>query len=95
MNLFDNALQHDADSVHVSVTDNSDKISLVVGDNGKGISQGNKDKIFETFFTTKRADGGTGLGLGIVQSLLTTHNGDIRVLECDNGAKFEIKFLKF
>ncbi len=94
VNLFDNALQHGADSVHVSVTNNSDKTSLVVSDNGKGISSGNKDKIFETFFTTKRADGGTGLGLGIVQSLLKTHNANIRVLDSDNGAKFEIEFLK-
>lgn len=94
VNLFDNALQHGADTVHVIVTDNGDNISLMVSDNGKGISQGNKDKIFETFFTTKRADGGTGLGLGIVQSLLKTHNADIRVLDSDNGAKFEIDFLK-
>lgn len=93
VNLFDNALQHDADTVHVLMTDNNDKTSLVVSDNGKGISQGNKDKIFDTFFTTKRADGGTGLGLGIVQSLLKTHNGDINVMDCDHGAKFEIHFL--
>ena len=94
VNLLDNALQHGADEVQFVAEEDHQKISLIISDNGTGISKGNIDKIFETFFTTNRSDGGTGLGLGIVQSLLKTHNGNIQALASDNGAKFQIYFLK-
>ena len=94
VNLLDNALQHGADEVQVLTEEDTDKISVIMSDNGMGISQGNKDKIFDTFFTTKREDGGTGLGLGIVQSLIKTHNGSIDVLDCTDGAQFKIQFQK-
>ena len=93
VNLLDNALQHGANEVQIVAEVGFDNITMIISDNGTGISQGNKEKIFETFFTTKRAEGGTGIGLGIVQSLLKTHNGNIKALDCEKGAKFEIQFL--
>jgi len=95
VNLLDNALQHGAGEVQVLAEEDENKVSLIISDNGTGISQGNKEKIFETFFTTKRADGGTGLGLGIVQSLIITHNGKIETLNTGSGAKFKILFFKY
>ncbi len=92
VNLLDNALQHGADEVKILTEENHNHISLLISDNGKGISKGNTDKIFETFFTTKRAEGGTGLGLGIVRSLLKAHNGIIQTLPSKEGATFEIQF---
>ncbi|MDG1707416.1 MAG: HAMP domain-containing sensor histidine kinase, partial [Emcibacteraceae bacterium] len=59
-------------------------ITLYITDNGDGISDANKDKVFSSFFTTKREDGGTGLGLDIVSSLLLAHNG---VIELQNNKK--------
>lgn len=90
-NLFDNAIQHGADNIHITSEADGNHITLVLADDGKGISTANKAKIFTPFFTTKRDVGGTGLGLGIIHSLLRAHDGEIRVLESEKGAQFEIK----
>jgi len=67
-------------------------VDIVVHDDGPGISEGNVDKIFESFFTTNRSEGGTGLGLSIVRSLMRAHGGDIELLESEQGAKFRLRF---
>jgi two-component system nitrogen regulation sensor histidine kinase NtrY len=60
-----------------------------IADNGPGISPSDKNRIFEPYFTTKR--GGTGLGLAIVSSVISEHQGEIRVFDNQpNGAKFVI-----
>lgn len=62
---------------------------LEIADNGPGISPSDKNRIFEPYFTTKR--GGTGLGLAIVSSVISEHQGEIRVFDNQpNGAKFVI-----
>ena len=45
-----------------------------------GISPSNQDRVFDAFFTTKREQGGTGMGLGIVRAMLRAHGGSIRLL---------------
>lgn len=50
----------------------------------------NRDRIFDVFFTTRRESGGTGMGLGIVRSLLRAHGGSIRLAPSDAGTAFEI-----
>ncbi len=90
-NLVDNAFRHGADKVGISVSTAADKVRIVVSDNGVGISAGNADKVFQLFFTTKREEGGTGMGLAIVQSMLRAHKGEIRLLpNSSGGAVFEI-----
>jgi two-component system nitrogen regulation sensor histidine kinase NtrY len=62
---------------------------LEICDNGPGISPADKNRIFEPYFTTKR--GGTGLGLAIVSSVISEHQGEIRVFDNQpHGAKFVI-----
>ncbi len=62
---------------------------LEISDNGPGISPADKNRIFEPYFTTKR--GGTGLGLAIVSSVVSEHQGEIRVFDNQpHGAKFVI-----
>ncbi len=57
-----------------------DRLRLSVADDGIGVSPSNMDRIFEPFFTTRRREGGTGLGLHIVQNLvLLTLEGQIKV----------------
>lgn len=89
-NLFDNALQNGATKIAIKNRSHYGFVILTISDNGDGISASNKDKIFESFFTTKRENGGTGLGLGIVKSLLGAHNGAIFLKDYDQGACFEI-----
>lgn len=77
--------------VHVSLSFDrrARRAALEVADNGPGISPADKNRIFEPYFTTKR--GGTGLGLAIVSSVISEHQGEIRVFDNHpTGAKFVI-----
>lgn len=93
-NLCDNALQNSATKIQINYGVKNGETKLKFDDNGNGISQANKEKVFTPFFTTRRANGGTGMGLGIVSSILLAHGATIRL--CDqkntNGACFEITF---
>ena len=74
------------------VSDGDGGISLTVQNNGEVISEHNRDRIFDAFFTTRRNEGGTGMGLAIVQSMLRTIGASIRLLPSEAGAVFEIRF---
>lgn len=69
--------------------DAGDTIQISVSDNGPGVPDEEKEKIFEPFFTS-RADG-TGLGLAIVRQIIEEHGGDIDVgSSSSGGAKFTV-----
>ncbi|MDO9554310.1 sensor histidine kinase [Rhodonellum sp.] len=55
------------------------KIRISVSDNGSGIPEAIKTKIFQPFFTTKPTGQGTGLGLSLSYDIVMAHGGDIRV----------------
>jgi two-component system cell cycle sensor histidine kinase/response regulator CckA len=70
-----------------------DSVALMVSDDGMGIPEGNRDKIFEAFFTTKPAGQGTGLGLATVNALVRCHGATITVTSrVGVGTTFEIVF---
>lgn len=65
-------------------------VRVEVSDNGKGISPEHKARLFEPYFSTKKQ--GTGLGLAIVNTIITDHNGFIRVQDNQpRGTKFIIE----
>ncbi len=65
-------------------------VTLTVADSGCGISPEDKARLFEPYFSTKKS--GTGLGLVIVSTIVSDHNGYIRVKNNDpKGAKFIIE----
>ena len=65
-------------------------VTIEVADNGIGIKDLDKVRIFEPYFTTK--SGGTGLGLAIVTSVVADHQGEIRVYDnSPRGAKFVVE----
>jgi two-component system, NtrC family, sensor kinase len=67
------------------------KLILSVRDNGMGIPEKIKEKIFQPFFTTKPSGQGTGLGLSLSYDIIKAHGGDLKVLAVDgDGAGFEI-----
>jgi len=78
-NLVKNAIQAVPDvedpRILVSVASEDDYVKIAVADNGIGISDEVKDKIFEPKFTTKSS--GMGLGLGMVKNIVETYRGDI------------------
>lgn len=76
-NLVENAENHAATEVTIEVTVADERVHINIHDNGEGISPENADKIFDLFFTTRREQSGTGMGLGIVQAMLNAHLGEI------------------
>ena len=70
----------------------SDRVMLIVEDNGPGIPLDLKDKVFAPYFTTKHTKGGTGLGLAIVHRIVSDHGGRISVADAPGGgARFAIE----
>lgn len=79
-NLVKNAIQAvpevDAPRILVTVTSEDDRVKISVADNGVGIADEFKDKIFEPKFTTKSS--GMGLGLGMVKNIVENYKGSIQ-----------------
>ncbi|RLK07477.1 sensor histidine kinase [Ruegeria conchae] len=86
--LLDNARRHGAG--RVALTAEAER--LIIQDDGPGISDWNRDHIFNPFFTTARERGGTGMGLTIVANLMNAHGGHIALIPSDRGTQFEIRF---
>jgi two-component system nitrogen regulation sensor histidine kinase NtrY len=93
INLLDNAM--DAVSgdgeikIDLSVEQDQQAVKIEVSDTGKGIPSEYKSRVFEPYFSTKKH--GTGLGLAIVSTIISDHNGSIRVEDVKpRGTKFVI-----
>ena len=65
---------------------------MTVGDDGEGVSPNNRTQIFDSFFTTRRDSGGTGMGLAIVRAMLDAHGGAVRLMNSDQRTSFELTF---
>lgn len=78
-NLIDNAQQHGGQAVVVRAWRVEGSAFISVRDDGPGISVANQARIFDRFFTTARASGGSGLGLSIVKALIEAHHGDVEM----------------
>jgi signal transduction histidine kinase len=91
INLIRNSIQAKADIINVQLTIQNDFASVVVSDNGKGISPEYQNKIFESNFTTKEK--GLGLGLKLIRRFLENTNGEIKLVSSTKaGTEFRIKF---
>ncbi|MEQ8221223.1 MAG: response regulator [Candidatus Eremiobacterota bacterium] len=68
-------------------------IKLSVSDTGYGIDSSIKERIFEPYFTTKRAGDGTGLGLSVVSGIIQAYRGEIKVFSHPGeGSVFHVYF---
>ncbi|MGC6421585.1 MAG: sensor histidine kinase [Flavobacteriaceae bacterium] len=93
-NLVQNGIQSvEADTtpkIKIRINSKKEKVTVTVRDNGQGIAEENKAKIFEPKFTTKSK--GMGLGLGIVRNIISSHNGSISYQSKENkGTVFTVK----
>ncbi len=94
INLLENAVaaSNNQGRVEIETTYNPELqiITFSVSDQGCGISAEDKERLFEPYFSTKKS--GTGLGLAIVSTIISDHNGYIRVRNnLPQGAKFTIE----
>ncbi len=97
-NLVKNGIQaipEDSENpkIKVRVFSESNTVNITVEDNGSGISEDNKTKIFEPKFTTKTS--GMGLGLAMVKNIVETYNGSITFTsQLGKGTIFTVAFPK-
>ena len=96
-NLINNSIQAIPDNrnpmIKVRVYSTKKNVIIIIEDNGSGISEENKSKIFEPSFTTKSS--GMGLGLSMIQSIMAAYNGSITFKSKENqGTIFKVEIPK-
>jgi signal transduction histidine kinase len=90
-NLVDNALRHGAGSpVRVTLRGERGRLRIDVHDRGPGVSEANRKRLFERFFTTQRDHGGTGLGLAIVRAIAEARGGRVAAEFDASGSTFSV-----
>jgi len=94
INLIDNAVSAVGNDGEIELTTTYNPAlqmaTLTVSDNGGGIPKDDKPRLFEPYFSTKKT--GTGLGLAIVSTIVSDHNGYIRVRDNEpRGTRFTIE----
>ncbi len=88
-NLVDNATRHATSRVDVSLANVGGVVTLTVDDDGDGVAEEDREKIFERFARTdssrSRDTGGVGLGLAVVRATARRHGGDVRCEAAPTG----------
>ncbi|GDY53426.1 hypothetical protein SVIO_040490 [Streptomyces violaceusniger] len=88
-NLTDNARRHTRTTVSITVAVHGGLVELAVDDDGPGIPEGDRERVFERFTrlddARARQDGGTGLGLAIANDIAHAHGGTLTVLTSPRG----------
>lgn len=89
-NLVRNSIEAVSTGGHVTVAVRADDshVYLRVEDDGPGIPDAVRSRIYEPFFTTKEA--GTGLGMAVVHSMVTLHGGTIDIESSSRGTQFDV-----
>ena len=97
-NLVSNAIQYSPDNsrVGIGVSEAAGIIEIAVTDQGVGIPEDERDRVFERFYRSdparSRNTGGSGLGLAIVKHVVQNHGGDVRVWsQLGHGSTFTIR----
>ncbi|MEY9994314.1 signal transduction histidine kinase [Streptomyces sp. V4I8] len=95
-NLLDNARRHARSAVTVTVRQEGDRAVVAVADDGDGVAEADRERIFERFVrldeARSRDDGGAGLGLAIARDVAVRHGGTLTVGRAPaGGALFELR----
>ncbi|HKX79890.1 MAG TPA: HAMP domain-containing sensor histidine kinase [Novosphingobium sp.] len=94
VNLLDNALAHTSAGTDVTISTEArdDQVALTIADNGPGIADGDRERIFQRFarLDHSRSTSGYGLGLNMVAAIAAAHGGSVRVIPTAVGLTIEI-----
>jgi signal transduction histidine kinase len=91
LNLLINAMQAmpGGGQINIKTESANGAVKILIEDEGEGVPENLKSKIWDPFFTTKEK--GTGLGLGIVKNIIESHGGDIRIFNRpDRGSRVHV-----
>jgi signal transduction histidine kinase len=96
-NLLRNAARHARAKVTVSVLQSSSSVRLIVDDDGHGVPEEHRARVFDRFYRVQddraRTSGGSGLGLALVAEVVHRRAGTVRVGESpEGGARFQIRW---
>ena len=90
-NLVKNAVDHGGDDVTITIDDLPGEIGFYVEDDGPGIPEAERERVFESGYSN--APGGTGFGLAIVGEIAGAHGWSVELTEGETGgARFEILY---
>ena len=95
-NILDNAAKYApaSSTIVVSAAVDAGMLALTVSDEGPGIPQADRERVFDMFYRVRAGDGqpaGTGLGLAICKGIVDAHGGRISIdAACDNGSGTKI-----
>lgn len=94
-NLLDNAQRHATSRIDVSLSASGGRVVLIVDDDGPGIDEADRTRVFERFTrlddSRARTSGGAGLGLAIVRELVVAHHGNVGATSSPSGgARFVV-----
>lgn len=99
VNLVANAMhsldetQKPEKKIEISTLAENSTVSMVIKDNGMGLPLKKSEKLFDPFFSTRKAGEGTGLGLAIVKNYVDRYNGSIEAGDNEGGgATFTVRF---
>ena len=95
-NLIDNADRHATSRVALSLQNGADVVELTVDDDGPGIAPDDRVRVFERFTRLDdgraRDDGGLGLGLSMVKTIVERHGGTVEIEDAPiGGARFAVR----
>ncbi len=91
MNAID-AVESKNGEIVIRTYKEADLICISIKDNGPGIPEKIRFKIFEAFVTTKPSGVGTGLGLNVARDMITSLKGNLKLITDNNGTEMIIKF---
>lgn len=96
MNIVENSIKYSGgNELNISIDRKNDELIIRIKDNGKGIPDDSKEKIFDRFYRVdkgrSRKEGGRGLGLSITKKIIELHNGKVYLnTENKEGAEFVV-----
>ena len=83
-NVIQNAIAHGGKAGEITVDVNRDG-TIMICDEGPGIPEGERDRVFEPFYRVKPSAHGAGLGLNLVETMIRHHHGHVSIADAPSG----------